>query len=85
MKHVKVGVGFGLFRLGLPSVDTIVEVAERAEEWGLDSFWLSDHLLAPSPELDVARHASAAGLAHVAHKARPERIFAESAPSAGRR
>src|SRR2546428_2798679 len=53
MKHVKVGVGFGLFRLGLPSVDTIVEVAEQAEEWGLDSFWLSDHLLAPSPELDV--------------------------------
>jgi probable F420-dependent oxidoreductase len=53
MKQVKVGVGFGLFRLGLPSVDTIVEVAEQAEEWGLDSFWLSDHLLAPSPELDV--------------------------------
>jgi probable F420-dependent oxidoreductase len=53
MKHVKVGVGFGLFRLGMPEPDTIVRVAERAEEWGLDSFWLSDHLLAPSPELDV--------------------------------
>jgi probable F420-dependent oxidoreductase len=53
MKQVKIGVGFGLFRLGLPSADTIVRVAERAEEWGLDSFWLSDHLLAPSPELDV--------------------------------
>jgi probable F420-dependent oxidoreductase len=53
MKQIKVGVGFGLFRLGLPSVATIVNVAEKAEEWGLDSFWLSDHLLAPSPELDV--------------------------------
>jgi probable F420-dependent oxidoreductase len=53
MKQIKVGVGFGLFRLGLPSADTIVRVAERAEEWGLDSFWLSDHLLAPSAELDV--------------------------------
>jgi probable F420-dependent oxidoreductase len=53
MKQVKVGVGFGLFRLGLPSAATIVEVAQKAEEWGLDSFWLSDHLLAPSPELDV--------------------------------
>lgn len=53
MKQVKVGVGFGLFRLGLPNAETIVRVAERAEEWGLDSFWLSDHLLAPSPELDV--------------------------------
>jgi probable F420-dependent oxidoreductase len=53
MKQVKVGVGFGLFRLGLPSAATIIEVAEKAEDWGLDSFWLSDHLLAPSPELDV--------------------------------
>jgi probable F420-dependent oxidoreductase len=53
MNQVKIGVGFGLFNLGLPSADTIVRVAERAEEWGLDSFWLSDHLLAASPELDV--------------------------------
>jgi probable F420-dependent oxidoreductase len=53
MKEVKIGVGFGLFRLGLPSPATIVEVAQKAEGWGLDSFWLSDHLLAPSPELDV--------------------------------
>jgi probable F420-dependent oxidoreductase len=53
MKQVKVSVGFGLFRLGLPAVAAIVEVAQKAEEWGLDSFWLSDHLLSPSPELDV--------------------------------
>ena len=53
MKQVKVGVGFGLFRLGMPTPKAIAQVAERAEEWGLDSFWLSDHLLAPSPELDV--------------------------------
>ncbi|MGH7948097.1 MAG: LLM class flavin-dependent oxidoreductase [Candidatus Binataceae bacterium] len=53
MKQVKIGVGFGLWRLGMPSANMIVRVAERAEDWGLDSFWLSDHLLAPSPELDV--------------------------------
>jgi probable F420-dependent oxidoreductase len=53
MKQIKVGVGFGLWRLGMPSAETIVNVAERAEDWGLDSFWLSDHLLSPSPELDV--------------------------------
>ncbi len=53
MRHVKIGVGFGLFHLGIPTADTIVHVARRAEEWGLDSFWLSDHLLASSPELDV--------------------------------
>src|SRR5260221_2965277 len=53
MKQVKIGVGFGLWRLGMPSTEEIVRVAESAEEWGLDSFWLSDHLIAPSPELDV--------------------------------
>src|SRR5260370_18622721 len=53
MKQVKIGVGFGLWRLGMPPAETIARVAERAEDWGLDSFWLSDHLLAPSPELDV--------------------------------
>src|SRR5580658_6460272 len=53
MKQIKVGVGFGLWRLGMPSPETIVKVAESAEDWGLDSFWLSDHLLAPSPELDI--------------------------------
>src|SRR5215469_2491397 len=53
MKQIKIGAGFGLWRLGMPSAETIARVAERAEDWGLDSFWLSDHLLAPSPELDV--------------------------------
>jgi probable F420-dependent oxidoreductase len=53
MKQIKIGAGFGLWRLGMPSAETIARVAERAEDWGIDSFWLSDHLLAPSPELDV--------------------------------
>jgi probable F420-dependent oxidoreductase len=53
MQQVKIGVGFGLWRLGMPSAQQIARVAERAEQWNIDSFWLSDHLLAPSPELDV--------------------------------
>src|SRR5207248_1835578 len=53
MNQIKIGAGFGLWRLGMPSAETIARVAERSEEWGLDSFWLSEHLLAPSPELDV--------------------------------
>jgi probable F420-dependent oxidoreductase len=53
MKQIKVGVGVGLWRFGLPTPEMIARVAERAEEWGIDSFWLSDHLLAPTPELDV--------------------------------
>ncbi len=76
MKQVKIGVGFGLWRLGMPAAETIVRVAERAEDWGLDSFWLSDHLLAPSPELDVVATLVAARLAHLAHEARPERAAA---------
>ncbi len=53
MKQVKIGIGFGLWRLGMPSAQTIASVAEQAESWDIDSFWLSDHLLSPSPELDV--------------------------------
>src|SRR5258708_2429239 len=53
MTQIKIGARFGLWRLGMQSAETIARVAERAEDWGLDSFWLSDHLLAPSPELDV--------------------------------
>src|SRR5437879_13186320 len=53
MNEIKIGVGFGLWRLGMPSPKMIAKVAEQAEDWGLDSFWLSDHLMAPSAELDV--------------------------------
>jgi hypothetical protein len=30
MNQIKVGVGFGLFRLGMPTANTIAHVAERA-------------------------------------------------------
>ena len=30
MKQVKIGVGFGLWRLGMPPAETIARVAERA-------------------------------------------------------
>ena len=54
MKQVKIGVGFGLVAArDAAGRKRSRDVAERAEDWGLDSFWLSDHLLAPSPELDV--------------------------------
>jgi hypothetical protein len=32
MKQIKIGVGFGLWRLGMPPAQTIANVAERAEE-----------------------------------------------------
>ncbi len=43
---IKVGSGFGLWRLGMPSPETICSLAERAEDVGLDSIWLSDHIVA---------------------------------------
>src|SRR5260370_18530987 len=49
MKQVKIGVGFGLWRLGMPPAETIVHLADRAEAWGHDSFWWSDRLLSLSP------------------------------------
>ncbi len=52
-RRIKVGVGFGLWSMGVPKPRTIVEVAERAEEWGIDSFWLADQIIPRSPDLDV--------------------------------
>ena len=38
---------------GCPSRETIVRVAERAEQWGVDSFWLADQIRLRTPDLDV--------------------------------
>jgi probable F420-dependent oxidoreductase len=51
--RIKVGVGFGLWSMGVPKPETIVSVAERAEEWGVDSFWLADQIMPRTPDLDV--------------------------------
>jgi len=54
MSSVKIGVGFGLWRLGMPSPDTICSYAERAEDLGIDSIWLSDHIVSRNPELEIS-------------------------------
>jgi len=54
MNGIKIGIGFGLSRLGLPSPETIVAYAERAEDLGIDSIWLSDHIVSRQPHLDIA-------------------------------
>jgi probable F420-dependent oxidoreductase len=51
--RIKVGVGFGLWSMGVPAPQTIVSVAERAEQWGVDSFWLADQIMPRTPDLDV--------------------------------
>jgi len=54
MAGIKIGIGFGIWRQGLPSPETIVAYAERAEDLGIDSIWLSDHIVSREPSLDTS-------------------------------
>ena len=55
MDTIKLGIGFGGWRLGTPSAATIFELIDKAEAWGVDSIWLSDHIIdvGAHPELDT--------------------------------
>jgi probable F420-dependent oxidoreductase len=54
MSGVKIGVGFGQWKYGLPEPDLLCRHAEVAEAVGLDSIWLSDHIVTRNPTLDIA-------------------------------
>jgi probable F420-dependent oxidoreductase len=54
MSGIKIGIGFGGGRLGLPSPQTLCAYAERAEDLGIDSIWLSDRITGREPHLDIA-------------------------------
>ena len=54
MGGIKIGIGFGLWQFGMPSPDTICSYAERAEDLGIDSIWLSDHIVSRQPSLDIS-------------------------------
>jgi len=54
MSGIKIGIGFGGGRTGLPSAATICAYAERAENLGIDSIWLSDRVTSRQPQLDIA-------------------------------
>lgn len=54
MSGIKIGIGFGGFRLGLPDAQTICAYAERAEDLGIDSVWLSDRVTTSQPHLDIS-------------------------------
>ena len=81
MSGIKIGIGFGGGRLGLPSPETICAYAERAEDLGIDSIWLSDRItgLASAPRHRL-RDGAVRG-AHQAHQDGPERADAAGAPS----
>ncbi|MBI3249113.1 MAG: LLM class flavin-dependent oxidoreductase [Deltaproteobacteria bacterium] len=53
MTGVKIGIGFGQWKYGLPEPDLLCRAAETAEAVGLDSLWLSDHIVTRNPTLDI--------------------------------
>ncbi len=52
MSGIKIGIGFGTARTGIPSPAQICAYAERAEDLGIDSIWLSDRVI--GEQLDIA-------------------------------
>jgi probable F420-dependent oxidoreductase len=54
MSGIKIGIGFGQWQYGLPEPELLCRYAEMAEGAGLDSIWLSDHIVTRNPTLDIA-------------------------------
>ncbi len=54
MSGIKIGIGFGQWKYGLPDPEALCVYAEVAEAVGLDSIWLSDHIVTRNPTLDIA-------------------------------
>jgi probable F420-dependent oxidoreductase len=53
MHGIKIGIGFGQWKYGLPAPELMGNYAEAAEAVGLDSIWLSDHIVTRNPTLDI--------------------------------
>jgi probable F420-dependent oxidoreductase len=53
MGRIKMGIGFGLWEQGMPDAPTLFEYIDKAEAWGIDSVWLSDHMIGERPEISI--------------------------------
>ena len=53
MGSIKMGIGFGLWQQGIPAAATLFEYIDKAEAWGIDSVWLSDHMIGERPEVAI--------------------------------
>ncbi|QLG50077.1 LLM class flavin-dependent oxidoreductase [Natrinema halophilum] len=53
MGDIAIGVGLGQFHDGLPEPEELFRYVERADELGIDSIWLPDHVISERPELDT--------------------------------
>jgi probable F420-dependent oxidoreductase len=53
MNGIKIGIGFGQWQYGLPEPELLCKYAEVSEAVGMDSLWLSDHIVTRNPNLDI--------------------------------
>lgn len=53
MDTIKMGIGFGLWQQGMPDAHTLFEYIDKAEAWGIDSVWLSDHMMGERAEVSI--------------------------------
>lgn len=53
MDTIKMGIGFGLWQQGMPDAQTLFEYIDKAEAWGIDSVWLSDHMMGERAEVSI--------------------------------
>ncbi len=53
MDAIKMGIGFGLWHQGMPDAHTLFEYIDKAEAWGVDSVWLSDHMMGERAEVAI--------------------------------
>jgi probable F420-dependent oxidoreductase len=54
MGHTAIGIGLGGFEAGLPEPEELFRYVERADELGIDSIWMPDHVVSERPELEPA-------------------------------
>ncbi|MFB6311769.1 MAG: LLM class flavin-dependent oxidoreductase [Salinirussus sp.] len=54
MGHIAIGISLGGFAEGLPDPPDLYRYVERADELGIDSIWMPDHVISDSPELEPA-------------------------------
>ena len=53
MASIKMGIGLGLWHQGMPDAATLLEYIDKAEAWGVDSVWLSDHMMGNREEVAI--------------------------------
>ena len=53
MAGIKMGIGLGLWYRGMPDAATLFDYIDKAEAWGVDSVWLSDHMMGEREEVAI--------------------------------